>query len=99
MSAVEACTSLQTLEPLGDAWHKVVCGELLELDLREIRDAGLAVACVKLYLGRSGSCLTSMDLRFSIPFNNLTSLIFISKQYYFISILWNTLIGFSINVR
>ena len=58
MAAAEGCTALETLEPLGTAWRKLVCGELLELDLRGNGNSGLAAACATLYLARSGSCLT-----------------------------------------
>ena len=63
MAAAEGCTALETLEPLGTAWRKLVCGELLELDLRGNGNSGLAAACATLYLARSGSCLTSINMR------------------------------------
>ena len=63
LGALEGLGAVKTVEPLGAAWRELRGGGLTKLDLRRKGDAGLAVACAKGYLGRSASCLTSIDIR------------------------------------
>ena len=48
---------------LEAAWYSVWRGALRTLDLIGTWNADLSVACVTRYLGRSASCLTSINMR------------------------------------